>query len=168
MLTGLEELERLRAGGGVSPSSAPGIVEALVVEADSPDQVVERARAVLEAAIEGYEVGMDPENAAWVQKLPGWFVAACSPEQAADERERWLVRWRALDRAGKTQAEAELGWTLVDWLSAVDPRMRSWRWWACDGRTVLVLVDGWPAPLEPLVWLLRAAGARFVGPSASA
>jgi hypothetical protein len=44
-------------------------------------------------------------DSAWVQRLPGWFVAACSPAQTADERERWLARWRALDHAGKAQAE---------------------------------------------------------------
>ena len=71
MLTGREELERLRAGGGVPSSCAPGLIEGLVVEADRPDEVVERARAVLGAVIEGGEDGLDPESSAWVQRLPG-------------------------------------------------------------------------------------------------
>lgn len=160
MLTGSQELERLRAGAGDPSASAPGFVESLLVEADRPDQVVERAQTVLAAVIKGGEDGLAPGNPAWVQALPGWFVAACSPEQTDDERETWLARWRALDRAGKAAAEAGRGWTLRDWLAALDPQMRAWRWWACDGARVSVVVDGWPAPLAALEWLLTAAGAR--------
>jgi hypothetical protein len=167
MLTSREELERLRRGLDAPNMPAPGLVEGLVVEADNPDDVAERARTVLGVVIEGGEDGLDPENSAWVQRLPGWFVSACSPPQSVDEREAWLARWRALDRAGKAAAEAALGWTLVDWLGAVDSRTRAWRWWAYDGTRVLVLVDGWPAPLESLIWLLTAAGARSVGQAAS-
>ncbi|WP_265523612.1 hypothetical protein [Oerskovia flava] len=162
MLTGREEMERLRAGVGVPSGPAPGLVEELIVGADSPDVVVERARAVLAAVIEGGEDGLSPGDSEWAQRLPGWFVGACSAPQTADERERWLARWRTLDRAGKAQAEAELGWMLEDWLAAVDSHTRPWRWWAFDGRRVLALVDGWPASLEALVWLLQAAGADSV------
>ena len=161
MLTGPEELERLRGGGDPS-TSPPGFVESLVVQAQSPDDVVERVRTVMAVVIAGGEDGLEPDDSSWVQRLPGWFVSACSPPQTADERERWLVRWRALDRAGKAAAEAELGWSLVDWLAAVSPDTRAWRWWGHDGARVLVVVDGWPAPLASLEWLLTAAGARSV------
>lgn len=159
MLTGPEELERLRAGEGVPTSSVPGFIERVDFEAESPSLVVKRARAVLEAVVQGFEEGLDPGSAEWIQRLPGWFVAACTPEPTAAEREEWLVRWRALDREERVRAEAELGWTLEDWLAAAGPLIRPWRWWAYDGKSVLVLVDGWPSPLESLAWLLEAAGA---------
>ena len=128
MLTASEELERLHASVAESGTPAPGFVEALVVQAANPNEVVERARTVVAVVIQGSEDGLEPEDPAWVQRLPGWFVSACSPPQTAEESAAWLARWRALDRAGKAAAEAELGWSLADWLGAVSPDTRAW-WW---------------------------------------
>jgi hypothetical protein len=78
--------------------------------------------------------------------------------------ERWLGHWRTLDRPGKAEAEAELGWTVVDWLYAMQPETRTWWWWAAEdsvGRCDVV-VDGWPAPLASAEWMLLASGASGV------
>jgi hypothetical protein len=99
-----------------------------------------------------------------MSRLPRWFVTSCAPQPTPEERELWLAHWRALDQAGKAEAEAALGWTLVDWLIAMGPETRAWWWWAADDRngTLHVTVDGWPAPLASAEWMLRAAGGTDV------
>jgi hypothetical protein len=162
MLNAEEELIRLRPEAEPRQLPEDGFVEVLRIRADDPDDVAERARGVLRVVISGRADGAGHDSAFWVQRLPDWFVAACSSPQSPEERAAWLARWRALDRAGKAQAEADLGWTLTDWLDAVDTRTRPWRWWGYEGGRVLAVVDGWPAPLDPLAWLLTVAGAASV------
>lgn len=162
MLTHREELERLQLGMSDVRQMAPVMLEALSVEADCPSEVVERARRVMEIVVEGFEDGLSPRSSEWMQQLPGWLMRSFSPVKTEEERNAWLVKWRALDRAGKIAAEAEQGWTLVDWLAALGPDIRAWRWWSRDSRRVWVVVDGWPCPLDALVWLLGAAGATAI------
>lgn len=164
MLTGPDELRRLNGHGDEAAMPAPGLTETLMIRGDRPEQVIGRARIVLTAVIEGFAAGLTPRDPEWSERLPPWFVSACAPEQSEAERAAWLERWRALDRAGRARAEAELGWSLVDWLYAVDYDVRPWRWWDVDDLRVVVIVDGWPAPLDSLTRLLIASGANEVVP----
>lgn len=162
VLTPTQELARLR--GDDSPLEQQPMLETLLVRSGAPGQVLDRAKTLLESVLTGFAAGLGPDDAEWSERLPDWFVAACSPELTGEERERWLAHWRALDRAGKVRAEAELGWTVVDWLYAVGPEQRPWWWWATDEQTGMLelMVDGWPAPLASAEWMLLAAGADSV------
>ncbi|WP_332642330.1 hypothetical protein [Aeromicrobium sp.] len=161
MLNPTEELAHLR---GTSGGDAPGLVETLHIDGSNAEEVLDRARGLWESVLIGFDEGLKCDDPEWSSRLPRWFVDACSPQMSDEERERWLTHWRSLDRAGKAQAEADLGWTMVDWLAAVDRDSRAWWWWATNAQaaTLDVLVDGWPAPLASAEWMLLASGASTV------
>jgi hypothetical protein len=66
----------------------------------------------------------------------------------------------------KEQASGEQ-WTLDSWIALVNPSERQWHWWdarldSLDVARVVVAVDGMPAGLGTLDFLLYASGAAEV------
>jgi hypothetical protein len=103
----------------------------------------------------------------WRSLLPSWFVQASRAEISADAAEEWLASWHNLPPEAQAEAENNEKWELADWLYWLEPHRREWYWWSAtvldpDDLEVLVEVNGWPAPLEALRWLFRAAGADEV------
>lgn len=163
MLSPAEELARLDG----EPAGVPaGLPVRVGIVAEHPGIVVERAREVLRAVVPLTATELDAE-AELPHRLPVWFVEQCAPEPSAEESARWLGWWRSLGPEDRARAEADKAWTLADWLYWLTPGERQWFWWDAEidstgSAFVVVVVDGWPAPLGALRWLLRAAGADSV------
>ena len=128
--------------------------------------VLERVREVLRLVLAAGE-GEWPDLAEWRVTLPQWFLSACAEEETPENAEKWLAWWRTLDPDARAQAARDRPWSLTDWLHWLYPPERQWFWWGAstngdDLITITVVVNGWPAPLGALEWLLKAAGASTV------
>ncbi len=135
------------------------------VDGEPAAEVLQRAKEVMRRVIE-VDASDWPTEEQWAERLPGWFVQACPPEQTEQEQQDWLAWWRSLDAAARAEAEARQPWSLGEWLHWLQPDERQWFWWddgVMDGPEadvrVTVEVPGWPAPIAALTWLLRASGA---------
>lgn len=160
--------ERRHIAEGARPHETPGgsiLVDVLARGKDLND-ILARCQEVLLAVLR-YS-GQDwPTAEQWNSILPGWFVAACAPEQSAEESVKWLTWWRTLPPAEQARAESEQPWTLPDWLHWLHPSERQWHWWNASATPdralrVTIAIDGWPTALGSLDWLLRSAGATEV------
>jgi hypothetical protein len=103
----------------------------------------------------------------WRRSLPGWLIKQFRPEESNEEAEKWLKRWRQLPRDKQVRAGEERGWSLANWLYWFTPEEREWYWWDAkvlndDALLVTLQVQGDPAPMPALEWLLKAAGGRDV------
>lgn len=161
-----EERRHLIEGARAHESPDSSVLVSVTARSEDPDAVLARCREVLLAVLQHADQEW-PQTEQWVSLLPEWFVAACAPEQSAEEAAQWLARWRALDPAEQARIESEQPWTLSDWLYWLSPSERQWYWWdaatTSDGMLrATVAVDGSPTALGALDWLLRAAGASEV------
>ena len=160
-------MRRTRLLDGPVPGEQPrdGFLVSIIVRSDQAGEVLEKAKTVLRAVA---ALPADAFDSGWAQAaLPGWFVAACADEQSPADRTAWLDWWRSVDDAARVAAGNERPWTVQDWLGWMEPGERTWFWWdsrltEADTGTVSVVVDGWPAALGSLLWLLRASGATDV------
>lgn len=88
-----------------------------------------------------------PSLAEWRERLPAWFVDACSDDVK--------ISTCVVDK-----------WSLRAWVWWFQPEQRRWTWWdggADDGRLTLRLVPTGNGSLllGALEWLLEAAGAEI-------
>ena len=164
MITPGELRHVLRGPRPDEQAAGVGLVS-VTFRAEAPDTVLGRSREVLATVLRAPAQSW-PTTADWAGLLPAWFVTACADEPTDQEQHEWLQRWRSLDGAGRSRAEAEKRWTLSSWLSWLEPVERDWFWWdaTTDGNKGRVLLElpGWPAPVGALLWLLRAAGADSI------
>ena len=114
--------------------------------------------------------GYFPSVEEWRGFLPKWFVDACGPTLSREDAEAWLAAWRTLDLEGRRAAGDARRWALEDWLYWFDPSSyvdRGWAWWDAgviddDRYWIEVEVEGDPAPVGTLMWLMKAAGASVI------
>jgi hypothetical protein len=161
----LEERRRL-LGEGVAGVAEIAAIELSVGSADS-GLLLQRCREVMEVVLRHDEQQDWPTLAGWRRELPEWFVVACGPEQSGEEAQRWLVWWKSLPPAEQGEVEDRQPWALSDWLEWLQPSERTWYWLGAekDGPhrlRVWLDVDGSPAPIGALEWLLKAAGATEI------
>lgn len=155
--------------GGSSIGEVPGGAGTIRVVARAPgaaDDVWRRSREVM-AAILDHQGSSWPSVEQWRSILPAWFIETFREDPSPEEAEQWLAWWRELPPVERERATRAQTWTLADWLYWLEPTRRAWYWWnatVLDGDTlhVKVEVDGWPAPLGALTWLLRASGSTDV------
>jgi hypothetical protein len=143
-----------------------GLVELIVSTRRSPQHLIDRCREVLIAVVSTPPEPW-PSNDQWAGLLPPWFVDGCAAEESEEDSEQWLAWWRTLSHEDQFAASEAAQWSLADWIHWFQPDERQWYWF--DGRVidesraaVQVELDGWPAPLGSLKWLLRVAGAQNV------
>lgn len=160
----VDELRHLRFGP--TPDERPGGagVARFDLECDgNAAQVVGRCREVLEVV-----VGQDPDEwptlSEWRSLLPGWFVAACAPEETTAERDLWMAEYEAMSGEQKREYAAIATWRLSAWLFWFQPAERFWFWWDAsiagpDACSITVEVTDVMFPEGSLWWLVRAAGA---------
>ena len=128
------------------------------------NQVHQNSREVLAVVLSQYEKNWPSENE-WLQLLPKWFVERCAPERTIEEEEENLAKWRTLSREEQIRETEEELWSVMDWISWLDPSdERYWFWWDAfvkDANLLLVAVEvvDVPFPSGSLEWLLRASGA---------
>jgi hypothetical protein len=162
-----EEQRHLTAGP--RPGEVPGGIGLVGVFARGgvdACEVLDRARVVLFEVLR-HSGPVWPTIEEWRSYLPPWFVTACAPEMSREDAERWREWRRGLGPADRARAESDRGWTLTGWLYWLTPSERQWFWWDAEVRQdatlqVSVEVEGWPAALGALDWLLQAAGAAEV------
>lgn len=158
--------ERRHLNAGPRPGerrSGAGLVDVVAVGSANAGEVLDRVRAVIEVVID-HQLGDWPDIEQWRSLLPGWFVDACADQMTRDQADAWLAWWQTLPADQQAAASDEVGWSLPDWLSWLEPDERQWFWWDAriempDRLRVTVEIPGWPAPLGALEWLLQAAGA---------
>jgi len=111
----------------------------------SGDEVLERARQVMRlVAVAQAQVW--PSDDDWRRRLPEWFISSFEGHNL----EELLAR-------------PEL-WDFGSWLDAM--KSPGWEWWSCQsddrGGTVRAVAHSDPFSIEPLIYLLRVAGASGV------
>lgn len=157
------------------PATAPGgSLRRLVATSDDPDGCLDRCRNLLVEVITMISYRPEfPSIEEWSALLPSWFVDACTPSLSPEQAEGEVARWRRLNPQAQARYEDESLWTLEDWIYWFDPSSdadRGWRWWN-SGVTnanhfwIDIEVEGDPAPVGTLKWLIRAAGATRVSES---
>lgn len=144
----------------------PGTVDIIAKSRGEAPRVLQRCREVMAVALENSSTPW-PTLIEWQSRLPAWFVDHCAPEMSSDQAKQWLTWWRTLPPDEQASAMRDRGWALADWLHWFEPAQREWFWWDAlvqDADTLLVRiqVEGWPAPLGALEWLLDIAGATSV------
>lgn len=157
-----DELRHIQEG--VRPSDVPGGAGLRVLRAissTSGEDVLVRCRAVLTPVVAAQAVQDWPAEAEWEQRLPTWFVAACST-QTQEEVDDWFARWEALPYPERVAVEVARPWSLRDWLHWHEPEERVWAWWDAQAGAKDVVfaleVEVDPAPLGAFWWMVRAAG----------
>ncbi len=157
------ELRRLASGTALNEApSEIGLVRFIARCPFGVDEVLEKVKSVLKS-VDASALIHDKNTAGWI--LPGWFVAACTPQMNPDEASEWLDSWKKLSLDEQIIAEEEKGWSLEEWLYWMEPVNRQWFFWdaevsgACDHIILAVQVDSWPFPWGSLKWLFKAAGA---------
>lgn len=125
--------------------------------------VLERVRSVLKIV---NDAGGDdwPNIDEWTERLPTWFVAACSAAMTPEQAQQWIDRMRTLPHSEQLKMQNEAIWSLDNWLYWMEPSNRYWWWWNAhllerDRMTVDVEADETPFPWGSLRWLFRASGA---------
>jgi hypothetical protein len=107
--------------------------------------VLERVRRVMELVAVA-QAGVWPNDSEWSERLPGWFLASFAVHTKAE-----------------IFSDPRL-WDYGSWLDAM--RQPRWEWWSgraddhC-GRVRCVAI-GLPYSIEPMIYLIRAAGASEV------
>ena len=143
-----------------------GTVDVRIRSNGNAARVLDGAKQVLLAVLE--HAGPPwPSLEEWRAVLPDWFVEGCAPEMSPAEAEQWLTLWRSLPPEEQARATRERRWALAGWLYWLEPAQREWYWWNAtveepDSLHVVVQVEGWPAPLGALDWLLRVAGGNEI------
>ncbi|WP_157360638.1 hypothetical protein [Amycolatopsis thermoflava] len=155
---------KLREGEQPGPG---GLEEVTAVGSGDARAVLSRARDVLKVVLEVIRTDRVVELEEWRELLPNWFVEKCANERTLEEEQQWLVWWRGLPREQQARAVNEREWTLADWLEWFEPAERQWFWWDAtltseDEVSIHVEVEGAPAPLGALEWLLRCSGAKVI------
>jgi hypothetical protein len=130
--------------------------------------VAARIREVM--TIVGRDWSAWPSESEWQELLPSWFVDACGPTQTRAEAEDDIKKWRLMSTATQIAYEARVKWSLADWLHWLEPDEREW-WWVAEeihgpnDLTILLRINGWPAPFGAFDWLARVAGAEELDPA---
>jgi len=88
---------------------------------------LEKVKSVLKtvdkAALEGWPTNGKPPN------LPEWFTSGCASEMSDEQARKWLSWWKSLSPEEQARTEIEKDWSLVNWLSWMEPNNREWFWW---------------------------------------
>ena len=140
------EAERVTSGPP-SDEAPPGDSVTLTYDcADDPATVLERVREVLAAVIPPPRPW--PSLDEWRERLPAWFVDACSDDVQ--------ISTCVVDK-----------WSLRAWVWWFQPEQRRWTWWDArttdDGRIAVQVTPTGNGSLlvGSLEWLLEAAGAEI-------
>ncbi len=138
------ERERLERGPDPQEPAPEGTVTLTYAAPEGPHTVLDRVRDALLAVIPAPNPWPSLEE--WRQRLPAWFVEACSDDVA--------ISTCVVDK-----------WSLRAWVWWFQPEQRRWTWWdgqAGDGQVVLQVspTDAGSLLLGALEWLLEAAGAK--------
>jgi len=155
---------------GPDPGEAPGGIGLVTFDVDclgNAEEVYERAREVLRLVVQQHQTPWWPTVDAWKQILPQWFLEECAPEDDETNSLEWTQWWRTLPPHEQRRVEAQVRWSLPDWIHWFERKNRYWYWWDAlvdspEQMRVAVQVDGWPFPWGSLRWLLKAAGAEEV------
>ncbi|TCC19248.1 hypothetical protein [Kribbella sindirgiensis] len=158
-----EELLRLLDD---NPRAAREAGVQLSVESADSALLLERCREVMVKILQHGEEDW-PDLPVWQRELPAWFVLACGPERTQEEADAKLIWWRGLSPGEQMVASEVSRWALSDWLWWLEPENRTWYWLGADvvgaqHLLVHVEIDGAPAPIGALRWLLKAAGATEI------
>jgi hypothetical protein len=139
-----DELERLLHGPPSGQSLPTDLVAVTATCPAGAERVLEKVREVLRPVIDSPRRWPSPDE--WRERLPAWFVAACSD----DERVTTCV----VDK-----------WSLRAWVWWFQPEQRRWLFWdaTVDGDRLtirLVPTGAGSLLLGTLEWLLKASGAQ--------
>ncbi|MFQ5620071.1 MAG: hypothetical protein ACE5FR_13995 [Rhodospirillales bacterium] len=164
------DVERRRLMSGVEHNETiMGIwVDSFYVScAGEAPKVLQRAKELMLIVNEKGRSGPWPNDEAWPELLPRWFIDACVPEQTIEEIWREEEEFRAMTWEQQREIARTEKWSLLTWVGWMDPRDRYWLWWDAEVRdddTLLAHVDkvGDPPPGEPpgFRWLFQASGAK--------
>jgi hypothetical protein len=127
-------------------AAPPEVRIRLIFSSDEPGiQVLHRVRQVMHIVALAQE-GSWPTDEEWEQLLPGWFLESFEGHSMQE-----LI------------SRPEL-WGFGSWLDAM--RNPGWEWWSCSARDRGGLIRAFaysdPFAIEPLMYLLRVAGAKEV------
>ncbi len=164
------DVERRRLMSGVEDNEKiMGIwVDSFYVRCDGEAQkVLQRANELMLIVNENGRSEPWPNDEAWPELLPRWFVDACGPEKTVEEMWREQEERRAMTWEQRREIARTKKWSLSTWVSWMDPCGRYWLWWDAEVRdddTLLAHVDkvGDPPQGEPpgFGWLFQASGAK--------
>ncbi|MDP3237770.1 MAG: hypothetical protein Q8N26_33585 [Myxococcales bacterium] len=136
------ERSRLAGEGALSPRPRGLYPLELTARCAHPDEVLQRARSVLEVVLRA-DPDEWPSAETWREQLPAWFTAACASE------------------------DRKTAWTLENFVYWFTPDLREWWWWQAEVNgpesfVIVLLSHEVDPPHEALVWLLRTAGATEI------
>ena len=139
------ERERLDRGPDPGESPPEDAVEVIYPCPGGAEAVLSRTREVLVGLIPTPRPW--PSLDEWRQRLPSWFVDACSDDVA--------ISTCVVDK-----------WSLRAWVWWFQPEQRRWTWWdarAVDNRLSITLVPTGAGSLllGALEWMLEASGAEI-------
>lgn len=137
--------QRQRIVTCVAGEEPPAVVLRLRFAVDDATSVIGRVRVVMLLVSDAQELGWHADEI-WRRKLPNWFMGGFEGKTLEE-----LVRTPEL-------------WDFGSWLDAM--RNPGWEWWSSealgDTGVVKCCAHSQPYSIEPLCFLLRAAGANTV------
>ena len=89
-----------------------GVVRFIVRCPLGAKDVLKYAKSIHEIVLSN-SCGQWPEVAEWKQRLPRWFIDACSPPLSQEEAELQLQTWLDLSPQEQAETECEKEWSLV-------------------------------------------------------